>query len=252
MAEPSHSTLVLFGELVQQPRVSGSMTSPEPYNPLDLDALGDSLLRQLERQPTAPLDDVARFTGAGIYALYFHGRSDPYADIGEFNRKHGCLIPLYVGRARHAGARKGLDPFEAVTGTPLWGRVQEHRRSIENTDLRISDFSVRVLVCMPIWIPLAEGMMIRRYSPLWNTTVDGFGIHAPGSGRAGQQRSRWDVLHPGRSFARDLTPSEVRLTPALLEEVRRASRQIVRRATALLEQTVPDTGAPSEQRLPRA
>jgi hypothetical protein len=50
-----------------------------------------------------------------------------------------------------------------------------------------------------------EAELIRRYKPLWNTVVDGFGNHDPGSGRYDQARSEWDVLHPGRPWAERLT-----------------------------------------------
>ena len=46
-----------------------------------------------------------------------------------------------------------------------------------------------------------EAEMIRRYAPLWNTVIDGFGNHDPGSGRYDQAKSEWDVLHPGRPWA---------------------------------------------------
>jgi hypothetical protein len=40
-----------------------------------------------------------------------------------------------------------------------------------------------------------------KFSPIWNKVVDGFGNHDPGKGRYQQFRSRWDTLHPGRSWA---------------------------------------------------
>ena len=50
-----------------------------------------------------------------------------------------------------------------------------------------------------------EAELSRRYQPLWNTTVDGFGNHDPGAGRHEQAISEWDVLHPGRPWSRKLT-----------------------------------------------
>ena len=50
-----------------------------------------------------------------------------------------------------------------------------------------------------------EAELIRHFRPLWNTTVDGFGNHDPGSGRYNQARSEWDVMHPGRPWADHLT-----------------------------------------------
>jgi hypothetical protein len=49
--------------------------------------------------------------------------------------------------------------------------------------------------------------------------VDGFGNHAPGSGRAAQARSPWDELHPGRPWAARL-PRPRLSTEMITEEVR--------------------------------
>lgn len=204
------------------------MTDIDPYNPLDLEALGDSLLRQLERRPLDDLASVERFPGSGIYALYYRGFDEPYDLLGEFNRDHGCRVPIYIGRAKDTGGRRGLNPFEPVTASLLWERVNHHKGSIAATsNLNIADFAVRTLVVMPIWIPLAEAMAIRRYKPLWNSHLQGFGIHAPGVGRAAQKRSQWDELHPGRAFAATLKQNSSTTRQALLEQVREASRQSV-------------------------
>jgi hypothetical protein len=56
-----------------------------------------------------------------------------------------------------------------------------------------------------------EAELIRRYAPLWNSVVDGFGNHDPGKGRYNQARSEWDVLHPGRPWAERLTGESPRL-----------------------------------------
>lgn len=174
----------------------------DPYNPLDLEALGESLLRQLERQHPLGLEDVPRFSGAGIYALYYCGKSHPYEELGAFNAESDCSLPIYVGRSVDRGSRRGIDPLERVTRSLLWDRIQQHRRSIASVaSLAPADFKVRALVAMPIWVPLAEAMTIRRYRPFWNVHLAGFGIHAPGSGRQRQHVSEWDQLHPGRSFA---------------------------------------------------
>jgi hypothetical protein len=52
-----------------------------------------------------------------------------------------------------------------------------------------------------IWIPLGESLLIAKFTPPWNQYLDGFGNHDPGSGRYKQQRSLWDVVHPGRPWA---------------------------------------------------
>lgn len=56
---------------------------------------------------------------------------------------------------------------------------------------------------------MGESLLIGRFSPIWNTVVDGFGNHDPGSGRRNQARSRWDVLHPGRNWAELLRENEI-------------------------------------------
>jgi len=68
--------------------------------------------------------------------------------------------------------------------------------------LDIEDFHCRYLVVEDIWIPLGESLLVAKFAPLWNNLIDGFGNHDPGSGRYNQARSRWDVLHPGRTWAR--------------------------------------------------
>ena len=46
-----------------------------------------------------------------------------------------------------------------------------------------------------------EAALIKLNRPLWNSCVDGFGNHDPGSGRYEQARSDWDVIHTGRVWA---------------------------------------------------
>ena len=206
------------------------MTQIDPYNPLDLQALGHSLLLELERRPTTPLKALSKFVGSGIYGLYYTGSAKPYAQLGKFNQQHGCLLPLYVGRSKDTGARQGLDPFEPVKKALLYGRVQEHRRNVEAAaGIQAGDFVVRTLVAMPIWIPLAEAMAIRVYRPVWNSSLQGFGIHAPGSGRAMQKQSDWDLLHPGRAFAKALPKSAVRTREELLARTEKAARESIDR-----------------------
>ena len=93
----------------------------------------------------------------------------------------------------------------------LYKRLAEHAASIEQaTNIELADFRCRFLVVEDIWIPLAESLLIQMFSPLWNRKIDGFGNHDPGKGRYNQQRSPWDVLHPGRAWAYKLkdTPND--------------------------------------------
>lgn len=50
-------------------------------------------------------------------------------------------------------------------------------------------------------ISTIEAALIKLNRPLWNTALDGFGNHDPGSGRYEQAKSDWDVIHAGRLWA---------------------------------------------------
>lgn len=60
------------------------------------------------------------------------------------------------------------------------------------------------MAVVPVWITLAERFLIEHYKPVWNVCLEGFGDHDPGKGRRDSQRSWWDALHPGRSWAHKL------------------------------------------------
>lgn len=188
-----------------------------PFNPLDKRNLGASVADALLRSPSYPLGEVPRVQGAGIYAIYYVGAHPIYASLAAQNRD-GDTVPIYVGKAVPQGARTGSS-LSATTATwALSRRVAEHADSIRAaTDLDIHDFRCKSLVVDDIWIPLGEALLIARFSPVWNSAIDGFGNHDPGSGRYGGQRPRWDVLHPGRLWAercqpRQESPAALRLT----------------------------------------
>jgi len=178
------------------------MSTTEPYNPLDKRNLGKSVADALLNDPPDPLGGLAKFKGAGIYAIYYTGDFDLYAPIAERNRENRFELPIYVGKAIPAGARKGGVGLGIDPGTALFSRLSDHAKSIDQAEnLELSDFHCRYLVVDDIWIPLGESLLISKFSPLWNQWLDGFGNHDPGKGRYNQERSRWDVLHPGRPFA---------------------------------------------------
>lgn len=228
-----------------------------PYNPLDLEALGDSLLRKLESSDPVALDQIERFVGPGIYGLYYVGDDEPYRLLSSANHTLSADVPLYIGRSRDSGARRGGSALTRADGLALWSRMNEHRRSIRNAiNLNEADFAVRVLVVLPVWITLAEAVAIRRYQPIWNSELSGFGIHAPGRGRAGQARSDWDVLHPGRGFAGNLTGTarQPRDQRVLLERTRRAIEERLQKEEQLAarDQHLPSRHGSSDQRRQQA
>lgn len=190
----------------------------KPYNPLEKENLGKSVADSLIKQKPVPLGSLERFLGAGIYAIYYTGDFDTYSKLSAWNTSPDDLnVPIYVGKAVPTGGRKGnVDPDVSSKGTALFTRLDEHRKSVEQaTNLEINDFWCRYLVVDDIWIPLGESLLIQRHRPIWNSLIDGFGNHDPGSGRHKGARPNWDTLHPGRSWANrcatsKLTESQIR------------------------------------------
>lgn len=163
-------------------------------------------LKFFEGTPVYKMPLSKRFVGPGVYALYYVGQNELYSKLAEVNRKV-CVQPIYIGKAVPPGWRTARI---RTSGTAdLYRRINEHRRSIEqSTNLKISDFQCRFMILTDLESDLIvpiEAELIRRYVPLWNSVVDGFGNHDPGKGRYNQAKSDWDVLHPGRGWAERLT-----------------------------------------------
>lgn len=171
------------------------------FNPLDKRNLGESVAQALLGEPVVPLSGISKFEGAGVYAIYYSGAFPAYKALAKANAEGCCFVPIYVGKAVPAGARKGGD-LEADPGNVLFNRLRQHAASIEQAaNLSLCDFHCRYLVVDDIWIPLGEALLIARFAPLWNKVIDGFGNHDPGRGRHKGLRPRWDVLHPGRPWS---------------------------------------------------
>jgi hypothetical protein len=180
-----------------------------PFNPLDKRNLGESVANALLARPVVPLARLQPFAGAGVYAIYYSGDFAAYGEISERNRDEAWRMPIYVGKAVPAGSRKGGMGLGESPGQVLHKRLREHLESIAATNnLNVRDFGCRYLTVDDIWIPLGESLLIARFSPIWNTLVDGFGNHDPGKGRHAGLRPRWDTLHPGRVWAERLQSRE--------------------------------------------
>ena len=179
-----------------------------PFNPLDKRNLAESVARAMLQQKISPLPP-SPFVGAGIYALYYTGKFPLYEKIAKMNRGGVFAQPIYVGKAVPAGARKGGFGLGEEPGQALYKRLCDHAKSvIEAENLNASDFFCRFLAVDDIWIPLAESLLIKRFEPLWNRVMDGFGNHDPGKGRYEQKMSQWDSIHPGRPWAVQLKKLE--------------------------------------------
>lgn len=205
----------------------------KPYNPLDKINLGISITQELVKHPALPLPPENPFPGAGIYAIYYSGDFEAYSPISKLNQTQPATIPIYVGKAIPSGGRKGGISETVPTGRSLYKRLSEHSKSIaEARNLDIKDFKFKYLVVDDIWIPLGENLLIEKYQPLWNTFLDGFGIHDPGSGRYKQARSSWDTIHPGRKLAEKCAPNS------------KSAKEIVAEITTYLKSHPPKTEPP--------
>lgn len=179
-----------------------------PFNPLDKINLGRSIATTLINSPIKELPPQP-FIGAGVYALYYSGEFEPYCQISELNSKE-YKLPIYIGKAVPAGARKGALLDNNNQGQALFNRLSEHFTSISQaSNLKATDFKCKFLVVDDIWIPLAESILIDQFKPLWNVCIDGFGNHNPGKGRLMQQKSPWDCIHEGRPWADKLQPNNL-------------------------------------------
>jgi hypothetical protein len=154
--------------------------------------------------PLQPLPVEQVFPGTGVYALYLLAHQDIYRDVADAN----AIRPIYIGKAVSAGWRTARTQ-NVSPGSPLFSRLQQHGRSIEQTqNLALADFRCRFMILTGVESDLiapVEAALIRQFKPLWNTTIDGFGNHDPGSGRYNQAISEWDILHSGRAWAARLT-----------------------------------------------
>lgn len=157
------------------------------------------------KTPAFQLPPPKPFIGTGVYCLYYLGKFKLYQKIARVNVAE-CEQPIYVGKAVPRGwrtARGGSEEDSSLTQ-----RLRDHARSInQGAGLDVKDFKCRFMILKgdeSSMITIVEAALIRKYRPLWNTVVDGFGNHDPGSGRYEQAKSEWDVLHPGRAWAERL------------------------------------------------
>jgi hypothetical protein len=191
-----------------------------PYNPLDKRNLAESIVRALLEKPVSTLPPQDSFEGAGLYVIYYTGDYPAYGPIAELNRNNRFQLPIYVGRAEPPGGRRGGFGLDTPKGFYLKRRLEEHAESIQQTrNLEVHHFGCRYLVADTFWIPLGEALLIQNYRPIWNKVIVGFGNHDPGGGRYNQQKSYWDVLHPGRTWAERCKPNSID-EGVLIERVR--------------------------------
>ena len=180
----------------------------EVYDPLDYNNLARSVVHALLETTPTELPPAKAFVGSGVYALYYRGELPFYSRVAHCELG-APVYPIYVGKAVPHGGRKGSTKKSPAAGKELYGRLREHAKSIQQVNnLSLSEFQCRYLVVVPVWINPAERFLLEHFQPIWNTIVDGFGNHAPGKGRRNMRRPRWDIVHPGRSWATKLKAEE--------------------------------------------
>jgi hypothetical protein len=182
--------------------------------------LAQSIRSILLARDALPITDAKNAVGAGVYVIYYKGTVEEYAPLKAEMVEKSIEIPIYVGKAIPKGGRKGVvvtapedeEPAgkqkrksKKIPLSPLAARIKKHVSSIESVSaFNVADFFVRYISLEDIWIPLCESALIQEFRPAWNVAVEGFGINDPGKGRSKQKRSPWDVLHPGRKYAKNL------------------------------------------------
>jgi len=165
--------------------------------------------------PFEILPPSEKFAGPGIYAIYYKGESEIYKNV------YSSDTPIYIGKAVLPGWRQGRVKLNS-NDPALYRRLREHSRNIDIVNnLELNDFICRFVV-LPTeqsdLICTLEAALIRKYNPLWNSFIDGFGNHDPGKGRYNQAKSEWDVLHEGRKWA-DKLQGEAPVMEMILNKV---------------------------------
>lgn len=165
-------------------------------------------IRFFNGTPVHKLPPPTRFSGTGVYALYYIGKNKYYSSLYELNRL-AFAQPIYVGKAVPKGWRQSKTTVCLTYKAELFSRLKEHAQSVKSTkNLFIEDFYCRFMILEggnASLISTVEAALIREFKPVWNSCLDGFGNHTPGAGRFNQAKSDWDVLHPGRQWAEKCT-----------------------------------------------
>lgn len=178
-----------------------------------IDSVVKPALEFFETTPYYPLTNLPRFDSAGVYALFLKSTLNTCYALSL-----PAMHPIYVGKAVPSGSRQGI---RSDDGSTLRSRLQKHLRSIEQAaNLNNDDFLCRFMIFhgqATTMISAVESYFIRKYNPLWNSHIDGFGINAPGAGRYNQSPSEWDTLHPGRYYAAQLTGAVRLIDPIMFK-----------------------------------
>lgn len=199
-----------------------------PFNHLDKSVIGKCVADAAVNTDISELPPD-EFIGAGIYIIYYTGNFPLYKKIADNNKDGQYNAPIYIGKAVPSGSRKGRFGESDNPGNVLYKRLKDHEKSISSAkNIQLKDFKCKFLTVDDIWIPLAESLLISRYSPVWNLIVEGFGNHDPGKGRIEGKKPLWDLLHPGREWANNLKDPAISLA------------ELKKKVTDFLDEQFPD------------
>lgn len=185
-------------------RIGKLMTDLDPvrhpvsvFNPNNPRIMGGFISLALVSQDRHPLNEIGRFYGAGVYAIYYNGAFPLYEKIARTE------TPIYVGKAEPKDYNAET-PIQQ--GKKLCDRLDEHGKSISGAvdTLKIEDFEFRALVVQSGLAASAEAYLIRLFKPIWNKEtkiISGIGKHGDKATTRANKRSTWDILHPSREWA---------------------------------------------------
>lgn len=178
------------------------------FDPSNQETLAKLVILGLIAQEKEPIGALTHTYGSGVYAIYYTGNHPFYAPISNTE------TPIYVGKADPANPSAQI-PKEQ--GDRLYRRLADHYRMIQLAQnyqgtppvwekLNSDDFFVRRLVCVTNSQLVAEKHLIQLFKPAWNSEMRvcwGISKHGDKASTRKNDRSPWDVLHPGRSWAMD-------------------------------------------------
>lgn len=165
------------------------------FDPSEPRLIGHFVALALISQKRLRLDSIEAFYGAGVYAIYCNGPSSIYSPISRTE------TPIYVGKADPPSGAKNI----IEQATKLYSRLNEHRRNIEKVEgIEVGDFECRALAVQSGYQSAAESHLISLFKPVWNNETAilyGVGKHGDSSETRSNNRSPWDIVHPGRKWA---------------------------------------------------
>lgn len=165
------------------------------FDPSEPRLIGHFVALALISQERYPLESITPFYGSGVYAIYYNGPAGIYGPISKTE------TPIYVGKADPPIGAKTVTQQE----TKLFSRLSEHRKNIDKVQgIELSDFECRALAVQSGYQAAAENHLIRLFWPIWNNETKvlfGIGKHGDAATTRANNKSPWDTIHPGRTWA---------------------------------------------------